>query len=62
MNTEKLMGIVMSLLGAVSVILLLGLTACSVKFEFGYHGQTGRDDRVQTELVGKKKQVTQAKY
>lgn len=27
------------------------LTGCSLKMEFGYHGQTGRDDRMQTELV-----------
>lgn len=61
MNTEKLMGIVMSLFGAICMVLLLGLSACSFKLEVGYHGQTGRDDRVQTELVNKKNQ-TQNKY
>lgn len=24
------------------------LTGCSFKVEFGYHGETGRDDRTQT--------------
>ncbi len=27
------------------------MTGCSFKVETGWHGQTGRDDRVQTQLV-----------
>lgn len=27
------------------------ICACSFKVEMGYHGQSGRDDRTQTELV-----------
>jgi len=34
-----------------SVVWMLALTGCSMKVEFGYHGQSGRDDRTQTELV-----------
>ncbi len=30
-------------------IALMFLGACSVKFEVGYHGETGRDDRTQTQ-------------
>lgn len=29
------------------------LCACSVKFEVGYHGETGRDDRTQTQASKK---------
>jgi hypothetical protein len=43
------------LFGAVLVPIVLALvvflSGCSVRAEFGYHGQTGRDDRIQTELV-----------
>ncbi len=47
----------------VLVLTLSALSACSAKFEFGYHGQTGRDDRVQTELVSKRRAaVSDAKY
>ena len=31
---------------AILTALGISLSACSVKAEFGYHGQTGRDDRV----------------
>jgi hypothetical protein len=31
---------------AMLVYILAITSACSVKFEAGYHGQTGRDDRV----------------
>lgn len=31
-------------------IIIFMLAGCSVKFELGYHGETGRDDRVQTQL------------
>lgn len=27
------------------------LSACSFKVEFGYHGETGRDDRTQSQLL-----------
>lgn len=30
---------------------VIALSGCSVKFELGYHGQSGRDDRTQTELI-----------
>ena len=33
-------------------VIAVYLSACSFKLEMGYHGQTGRDDRVQTQLVG----------
>lgn len=59
-NMEVVNGIVVLFMG-VCIILMLGLTGCSFKVEMGYHGQTGRDDRVQTELVNKRTAVTQAK-
>jgi hypothetical protein len=31
---------------AILTALGISLSACSLKAEFGYHGQTGRDDRV----------------
>lgn len=34
-----------------AIVWSLALTGCSVKFEVGYHGQSGRDDRTQTELI-----------
>lgn len=34
-------------------LIAYAVTGCSVKFEVGYHGQTGRDDKVQTQLVRK---------
>jgi len=30
---------------------VLWMSACSVKWEIGWHGQTGRDDRIQTQLL-----------
>ncbi len=33
------------------VLLSLTATGCSFKVETGWHGRTGRDDRVQTQLV-----------
>jgi hypothetical protein len=30
---------------------LVGLSGCSFKVETGWHGQTGRDDRTQSQLV-----------
>lgn len=51
MNTEKLMGIVMSLFGAICVILLLGLSACSGttgwRVSFGVAPVKQIDDRQQ---------------
>lgn len=43
------MGIALSLLLGLGV--LCCLSACSFKIEAGYHGQSGRDDRTQTQLV-----------
>jgi hypothetical protein len=34
-------------------LIAYAVTGCSAKIEFGYHGQTGRDDRVQTQLTRK---------
>lgn len=48
-NTMKVGVIVSSIFWAVIAVYL---SACSFKLEMGYHGQTGRDDRVQTQLVG----------
>lgn len=41
-------------MGKLMVIVLLALfaSACSVKFEVGYHGETGRDDRTMTAKKG----------
>jgi hypothetical protein len=37
-------------------LVLLMLTACSVKFELGYHGLTGRDDQtVSKEFIAEHK-------
>lgn len=36
-------------------VIAMVLTSCSFKLEVGYHGQSGRDDRTQTELVQKRK-------
>lgn len=33
------------------------ITGCSFKVEFGYHGETGRDDRVQTQLKHEKRKI-----
>lgn len=33
------------------VLLAVSLGACSFKVEMGYHGQSGRDDRTQTQLI-----------
>jgi hypothetical protein len=38
------------LMGAMALI-CFSSTGCSMRMEVGYHGQTGRDDRVQTQLV-----------
>ena len=31
--------------------IMFGVSGCSFQVEMGYHGQTGRDDRTQTQLV-----------
>lgn len=46
-------GLVMSL--TVWLLVAWLLTGCSVKFELGWHGETGRDDRTQSELKKKEK-------
>jgi hypothetical protein len=46
----------------VLVLTLSALSACSMRFEFGYHGQTGRDDRIQTELLTKRRASASEKY
>ena len=38
-------------LGLVAAAISLVITGCSFRTEFGWHGQTGRDDRIQTQLV-----------
>lgn len=43
------------------IITALCMSACSFKVEFGYHGETGRDDRTQSQLV-KPIKVQQEKY
>lgn len=60
-NMEVVNSIVVLLMG-VFVILMLGLTGCSFKVEMGYHGQSGRDDRTQTQLVNGKRVVTKDNY
>lgn len=35
---------------------IIWMSACSFRVEMGYHGQTGRDDRIQTQLVRTKQQ------
>lgn len=36
----------MKVIAAIAVLIVV--TGCSMKVEFGYHGETGRDDRTQT--------------
>jgi hypothetical protein len=38
-------------LGAVLALVGLAMSGCSFKVETGWHGRTGRDDRVQTRLA-----------
>jgi hypothetical protein len=33
------------------VLAMLTASGCSLRVETGWHGQTGRDDRIQTQLV-----------
>ena len=42
---------------ALTIAIALLVSACSVHFEVGYHGQTGRDDRIQSQLVQGRKVV-----
>lgn len=42
---------------ALGAIIIAILTGCSFKVEVGYHGQSGRDDRTQTQLVQPAKRV-----
>lgn len=60
-NMEVVNGIVVLFMG-VCIILMLGLTGCSFKVEMGYHGQSGRDDRTQTQLVRPAKVVKADNY
>ncbi len=39
--------------GLILAIIVVITSGCSFKLEFGYHGETGRDDRVQTQLKSK---------
>lgn len=43
--------------GTILAIIVVIVSGCSFKVEFGYHGETGRDDRVQTQLKHEKKVV-----
>lgn len=36
------------------VLLAVSLSACSFRIEMGYHGQSGRDDRTQTQLIAER--------
>jgi len=45
---DRIEKLVIVLLVAIAVAISTG---CSFKLEFGYHGETGRDDRVQTALT-----------
>lgn len=49
---------------ALSTLITAYLTGCSFKVEVGYHGQSGRDDRTQTQLLAtqKKKVVKDDEY
>jgi hypothetical protein len=46
-------GVRNALLISAVIYSLVYLCACSVKFEIGYHGETGRDDRTMTQGKGK---------
>jgi len=46
---ERLNKIVFGMLTV--IITALCMSACSFKVEFGYHGETGRDDRTQSQLI-----------
>lgn len=56
--------IIKSFIAVAAMAILALLTACSVKFEVGYHGQSGRDDRTQTELIQeyKRQQAENKRY
>ena len=59
-NEENAFSLAITLL--LGVIVCIAVTGCSVKAEFGWHGQTGRDDRVQTKLVGTEKRPAYQPY
>lgn len=54
------LGLILSFVFWVGLAALL--SGCSIKAEFGYHGRTGRDDRVQTELVGSERRIAKDRY
>ena len=41
----------LAIIWAASVLILINAAGCSFKVETGWHGQTGRDDRTQSQLV-----------
>lgn len=59
-NEENTFNLVIMLL--LGVIVCVAVTGCSMRMEFGYHGQTGRDDRIQTKLVGTEKRPAYQPY
>ena len=63
MKVEQLVdGLGAVYMGILAVLFVTYLTGCSVHFEVGYHGQTGRDDRIQTQLAPSKNQGSKAGY
>lgn len=39
--------------GLVAALFVILLTGCSIKAEFGWHGETGKDDRTASQLKQK---------
>ena len=55
------LGLIISASMWLCVLSVIFLSGCSFQVEVGYHGQTGRDNRTQTQLVkgGKKVRAQQ---
>lgn len=60
MKRMNRIGVMLGLLSWAVVAVVL--TSCSFKLEMGYHGQTGRDDRVQTELLQERRDKEKGRY
>lgn len=43
-------------------LIIWALSGCSVHFELGYHGETGRDDRMYTTAESKSAAAAKARY
>lgn len=48
---ERCVGMAVWMSLVAGAVIAMTTSACSFQVEVGYHGQTGRDDRTQTQLV-----------